>query len=59
MCIQRICDAFEKETLTKVRSNRHTIPELGKDIMKVLVEEDIFAPTSNRQHRSLLLNVEC
>ena len=55
MCIQRICDAFEKQTLTKVRSNKHTIPELGKDfddIMKVLVEEDVFVPTSNRQHRS-------
>ena len=46
MCIQ---------PLTKVRSNKHTIPELGKDfddIMKVLVEEVVFVPTSNRQHRS-------
>ena len=31
MCIQHICDAFEKQTLTKGRSNKHTIPELGND----------------------------
>lgn len=54
-CVQQVCQAFEKQTATSIHSDKHTFPEFGKDfteIMKVLDEEDIFVPTSTRQHKS-------
>ena len=58
-CVQHICQAFEKQTATSIHSDKHNLPEFGKDfeeVMKVLEEEDVFVP-STRQHPSF--NFKC
>lgn len=53
--VHHICQIFEEQTASTIHSDHHPIPEFGRDfntILQVLEEENVFVPTSTRQHKS-------
>ena len=53
--VNQVCEQFQQQTSSSIRSNRHPYPNFGKDlemILNTLVEEEVFIPHSARQHRS-------
>ena len=53
--VHNICTAFERQTTSRLHSSDHSFPEFGKDfntIAQVLEEQNVFVPTSSRQHTS-------
>lgn len=53
--VHHVCQVFEEQTATSLRSDRHTVPPLGKDfltVLRVLKEEKVFLTQGSRQHVS-------
>ena len=53
--VNQVCEQFQQQTSSSIRSNRHPYPNFGKYlemILNTLVEEEVFIPHSARQHRS-------
>lgn len=53
--LNHVCQQFELQTTSHVRSHNHLYPSFGKDFVsttKALEDESVFFPSSVRQHSS-------
>ena len=53
--LQKVCEAFEKQTTTQVGGTKHPYPSFGKDfrtILSTLVETRVFESVPKRRHPS-------
>ena len=57
--VQQVCQAFEQQTATNVRSGHHTVPAFGKDFtnaLQIITEERVFFPERVRSHSTFKSN---
>ncbi len=53
--VQRVCDAFEKQTAARIHSDNHPYPAFGKDfdtVLTVLINSKSFVEIENRKYQT-------